>query len=305
MKISSSKIKHLIIEKILWPLSFWGAKEVGIDDVDNAILKLNRSTALGKRCELIYVPRDGHILNNIKKYSVWAGEEVEFLAKRYSEIMIENSKQSLTFIDAGAHCGLVSRQFALVTGFRGRAILVEPVQQHAVAIRKNLDSIVGFNNFEIVQAALGKKGGQFKIFKENNNSGNTSLLRSLVPTNNSTEIDIKVISAYEFSKKVSIKDEAILLKCDLQGLDAQVLANFSEQFWKNLDSAVIEVLANQEIESKDVEQLIERLEGFSYKSWKPGEYQLTDTAEIKEFWLSKSGLQRNLYIKKSTNFVTI
>ena len=305
MKISSSKIKHLIIEKILWPLNFWGAREVSTDDVDNAILKLNRSTALGKRGDLIYVPRDGHILNNIKKYSVWAGEEVGFLAKRYSEIMTENSKQSVTFIDAGAHCGLVSRQFVLETGFKGRAILVEPVPQHVVAILKNMDSIVGFNNFRIVEAALGRKEGQFKMFKENNNSGNTSLLRSLVPTTNSTEINIKVVSAEEFSKEVVIKDGVILLKCDLQGLDAQVLANFSDQFWKNLDSAVIEVLANHESESKDVEQIIGRLGGFSYKSWKPGENQLTNTAEIKEFWLSKSGLQRNLYIKKATNFVDI
>jgi FkbM family methyltransferase len=219
--------------------------------------------------------------------------------------MTENSKQSVTFIDAGAHCGLVSRQFVLETGFKGRAILVEPVPQHAVAIRKNMDSIVGLNNFEIVQAALGRKEGQFKMFKENNNSGNTSLLRSLIPEFNSQEVDVKVIASEVFSNKFSQKTEVILLKSDLQGFDAQVLANFSEQFWKNLDSAVIEVLANHEIESKDVEQIVGRLGGFSYKSWKPGENQLTNTSEIKEFWLSKSGLQRNLYIKKATNFVAI
>jgi hypothetical protein len=86
MKIDSSKVKHYIIERILWPLNLWGARITGVDDLGNAILKLNKETTLGKKGDLIYVPEDGHILNNIKKYSVWAGEEVDFLTSRYGEI---------------------------------------------------------------------------------------------------------------------------------------------------------------------------------------------------------------------------
>ena len=254
---------------------------------------------------MIYVPEDGHILNNIKKYSVWAGEEVDFLTSRYREIILKYPEEMITFIDAGAHCGLVTRQFILNTGFKGRATLVEPVPQHVVAIRKNMGSIGNPSNFEIIEAALGRTEGHFKIFKESNNSGNSSLLRSLVPLAGSTEVQVKVIASEDFSNIFSQKTEVILLKSDLQGFDAQVLANFSDQFWQKLDSAVIEVLANPSIETKDVDIIIKRLNTYSYKSWKPGQKSMSTSAEIREFWLSKTGLQRNLYIAKETNFVTI
>lgn len=298
MEISSTKIKHFVIEKILYPLNLWGAKDVGTDHIGNAILRLNRRSPLGNRGDLVYVPRDGHILNNIQKYSIWAGEEVGFLIRRYREIMKGDSERLVTMLDAGAHCGLVSRQFVINSEFTGKMILVEPVPQHVVAIKKNIEPILATNQFEIFEAALGRSAGVSKIFKEHNNSGNTSLIRSLVPINNSTEIKINVVSTKEFSKEHFTANRVILLKSDLQGLDAEVLANFSDQFWKNLDSAVIEVLASPRIESKDVDQIMERLKEFNYKSWKPGHKHLTNSAEIAEFWLSKSGLQRNLYIIK-------
>ena len=159
MRISSSKVKHFIIERILWPLNLWGAQITGVDDVGNVILKLNRETTLGKKGDLIYVPRDGHILNNIKKYSVWAGEEVGFLTSRCLEILAKHPEGMITFVDAGAHCGLVSRQFILNTGFKGRAILVEPIPQHVAAIRKNLHSL-SLPEYEIIEAALGRTEGQ-------------------------------------------------------------------------------------------------------------------------------------------------
>jgi FkbM family methyltransferase len=298
MKIDSSKVKHYIIERILWPLNLWGARITGVDDLGNVILKLNKETTLGKKGDLIYVPEDGQILNNIKKYSVWAGEEVDFLTSRYGEILLKYPEEKITFIDAGAHCGLVTRQFILNTGFKGRATLVEPVPQHVVAIRKNMGSIGNPSNFEIIEAALGRTEGDSKIYKESNNSGNSSLLRSLAPVANSTEVDVKVIASEDFSNTFGQETEVILLKCDLQGFDAQVLANFSDLFWQKLDSAVIEVLADPSIETKDVDIIIEKLNRFSYKSWKPGQKSLSNSAEIGEFWLSKSGLQRNLYVSK-------
>jgi FkbM family methyltransferase len=207
-------------------------------------------------------------------------------------------EEKITFIDAGAHCGLVTRQFILNTGFKGRATLVEPVPQHVVAIRKNMGSIGNPSNFEIIETALGRTEGHFKIYKESNNSGDSSLLRSLAPVANSTEVDVKVIASEDFSNTFGQETEVILLKCDLQGFDAQVLANFSDLFWQKLDSAVIEVLADPSIETKDVDIIIERLNRFSYKSWKPVQKSLSNSAEIRQFWLSKSGLQRNLYVSK-------
>jgi FkbM family methyltransferase len=243
------------------------------------------------------VPEDGHILNNIKKYSVWAGEEVSFLTSRYREILLKHPEEMITFIDAGVHCGLVSRQFILNTGFKGRAILVEPIPQHVAAIRKNLHPL-SLPEYEIVEAALGSREGYLKIFKEANNSGNSSLIRNLVPAINSFEIDVRVISSEVFSESVTVKPDVILLKSDLQGFDAQVLAKFSTEFWSNLDSAVIEVIANLEIEPEDIDLILGRLAQLNYISWRPADKAIEDINEIREFWLSKNGMQRNLYISK-------
>ena len=121
----------------------------------------------------------------------------------------------------------------------------------------------------------------------------------MVPEFDSQEVVIKVIASEDFSKNlVKRKTGVILLKSDLQGFDAQVLACFSLHFWSKLDSAVIEVLANSEIKPEDVDLILVRLAQFNYISWKPADKAVENVNEIREFWLSKNGMQRNLYISK-------
>ena len=298
-RVAVSKAKHYVIEKFLHPLNLWGAKPIGTDLVGNIILKMNRKTSLGERGDLLHIPDDGHILNNVKKYSVWAGEEVEFLIERQKIISNRNPSEIVTFIDLGAHCGLITRQFVLETSFEGRIILVEPVLQHAFAIRKNLSKITRSSNVQVIEAALGIADGKSKIFKEIRNSGNASLFKGLTDENLRTTSDIFVISASEFSKTVAANPGLIILKSDLQGFDAKVLARFSNIFWNILDSAVVEVLAISEIDKSDVEIIVERLKDFKYFSWKPKKEMSITLEEIRIFWLSKSGEQRNLYFSRS------
>ena len=63
-----------------------------------------------------------------------------------------------------------------------------------------------------------------------------------------------------------------------------------------VDKPVIEVWALPEINKKHVEDLLVNIQKFEFVDWTPKSQKKIAFHEISEFWLSKSGAQRNLFL---------
>jgi hypothetical protein len=65
-------------------------------------------------------------------------------------------------------------------------------------------------------------------------------------------------------------------------------------------SAVIEVWALDEISNQDVKTLLSMLQEFEHVAWQANtRKEKIELIEVSEFWLSKSGSSRNLFLSKN------
>ena len=95
--------------------------------------------------------------------------------------------------------------------------------------------------------------------------------------------------------------EKLVVKSDLQGLDADILASATSDFWDKVEALVVEVLPAEFINERTVGKIIPFIDAFSVKLWATSSSsEKTTTQEIRDFWLSKQGssVQRNLLLKR-------
>ena len=136
------------------------------------------------------------------------------------------------------------------------------------------------------------------IHKQNTNSGNTSLIARVVPTDQVSKVRIQMLDTEEFASKYLASDNNFVIKSDLQGFDAKVLARLGKKIWEKTYAASVEVWALTEIEKQDVSNLIENWKYFNKISWSLSFSNIVTLEEVREFWLSGTNNHRNIYLKK-------
>jgi FkbM family methyltransferase len=164
-----------------------------------------------------------------------------------------------------------------------------------------LNNLKNFSNIHILKFALSDVNGEATIFTEDTNHSNTSLFKSVVPNICMISTQVELVEATEYCEKFLNNFHSFVIKCDAQGMDALILSRFPEWIWKNCVSASIEVWALNEISKKDVDGLLFKFKEFDQVSWRPnatGEREV-ELSEVREFWLSKSGSFRNLFLSKN------
>jgi hypothetical protein len=163
-------------------------------------------------------------------------------------------------------------------------------------MRHNLKDLI---NTHVNEFALSNQNGTSEIFTELENRGNSSMLQNVVPERGRICTEIQLVDTKEYFEKNFSSFENLILKCDTQGMDALILSNIPEKIWPKIQCAVVEVWALSEINEKDVEKFLSKCQGFEYVSWFPDFRELLDFSEIGEFWLSKTGNWKNLYLSKT------
>ena len=78
-------------------------------------------------------------------------------------------------------------------------------------------------------------------------------------------------------------------------MDAVILSRFPQTVWASISRAVVEIWAVEAIAQADVDTLMELWGRFRYVTWSGGTDLLT-LAEVRDFWLSKSGHHKNLLL---------
>ena len=117
---------------------------------------------------------------------------------------------------------------------------------------------------------------------------NSLIFKTKVLIKNAEDFFSQYLSAFEY----------VVVKSDLQGMDAYVLSQIPIEIFKSIQSAVVEVWALPEINPADVDKFINAI-SFSYSlGWSEKSIGKLSPEIVREFWLSKSGLAKDLFIKK-------
>lgn len=271
-----------------------GAKKLGLSPDGNALLQLKKESALGPKGSVLELPQDQQIFETVQKTGSWALEESIFLAEGLKKTQgLSNSKTAL--LDIGAHCGLVTLQAMNLSKTKNEIFLFEPLPRHSIAIKYNLRNLpnVHNNNF-----GLSNKDSNSEIFTEVANYGNTSLFQTLVPESKQIKTSIKLVDVTEYCDKFLDRFDSYVMKCDTQGMDALILSRIPLRIWHKTFAAVIEVWAVPEVSEIDVSNLIAKIQSFEHGMWHPKSGKKVDFNEVGEFWISKTGQSRNLFLSK-------
>ena len=268
---------------------FSGAKDIGIGPSGNNLLKLNKNYPLGHKGTIIELPKDNVIFKHVRLRGTWELVESKFLASGLQKA--GGIKSKLALLDIGANTGLVALQAINIAGSNAEIFLFEPVPRHAYAVSQNLKSLP---NTHLNEFALSDKNGEAEIFTDTLNHGNTSLFNSAAPFAE-IKTQIKLVDTLEYCSDFLKIFDSYVIKSDTQGMDALILSRIPNWIWKKCECAVIEVWALPEINKKHVEDLLVKIQKFEFIDWTPKSQKKT-LHEISEFWLNKSGAQRNLFL---------
>jgi len=275
--------------------NFVGARVVGETLSGSTLLRLNKDYALGRKSTELEIPRDKVIFESVKRWGSWELEESEFLAFGLRKVgQLPNCRVAL--LDIGANTGLVILQALNLSKTSVEVFLFEPIPRHVSAIKHNLGH---FSNIHVNEFALSEGNGTSEIFTQTTNHGNSSLLKSVVPLDEQISTQIKLVDTEEYCDNYLKEFDRYALKCDTQGMDALILSRIPNSIWQNVEVAVIEVWALPEINKQDVTHLLTMFQNFKYFSWNPISQNIKSLSEISEFWLSKSGTSRNLFLSKT------
>lgn len=269
---------------------FSGAKDIGIGPSGNNLLKLNKNYPLGHKGTIIELPKDNVIFKHVRLRGTWELVESKFLASGLQKA--GGIKSKLALLDIGANTGLVALQAINIAGSNAEIFLFEPVPRHAYAVSQNLKSLP---NIHLNEFALSDKNGEAEIFTDTLNHGNTSLFNSAAPFAE-IKTQIKLVDTLEYCSDFLKIFDSYVIKSDTQGMDALILSRIPNWIWKKCECAVIEVWALPEINKKHVEDLLVKIQKFEFIDWTPKSQKKIALHEISEFWLNKSGAQRNLFL---------
>lgn len=285
-----------IVQLLGVKMGFLGARIIGTTPNGNTLLQLNKNYALGSKGTVLELPMDSVIFETVRNWGSWELEESEFLAGSIRKV---GGGKKAALLDVGANTGLVTLQAMNLAKTSIEVFLFEPIPRHVSAIKHNLRNLP---NIHVHEFALSNENGNSEIFTEATNHGNTSLLASVVPSNGLMRTRIKIINTAEYCDSFLVGFDNYVIKCDTQGMDALILSRIPNRIWQDTEAAIIEVWALPEIRQQDVTRLLAMFQNFNYLSWNSNSRKRIDLDEISEYWLSKSGNWRNLFLSKTPPF---
>ena len=142
---------------------------------------------------------------------------------------------SYTFVDIGANVGLTSRDVFIKNSNVKQIICVEPVRRTFLCLEKNTSN---FKNKLLFNFALGKDNSKEKIYIDNANNGNASLVKSMMSTSKydsyqAEEIEVKSVDGFTLENKNALLNHPLIIKIDTQLYDELIFSLLPEEIIKN------------------------------------------------------------------------
>ena len=260
-------------------------------------LKFKREVSLGPRGSQITIPIDNVIYNRVATFGDWEEGEADFLAKQITRIQ-DSWYENPTLLDLGANVGLVTIQIARRVRIPIKVILVEALPLHVQALKLNMESNCPNGDVQICEFALGTSEGTIDFFTEIGNQGNSSSKLDAMQSQKFKVSTVRMISARRFFQDFLDTSTKIVLKSDLQGSDAEILANIPTAAWSQLNAGVVEVWAIDSVSISSARLVSNRFGDHFRLSWDPNFNTEITSTELFQFWSCKSGEHRNLFFEE-------
>ena len=223
--------------------------------------ELSRNTRIGKKGDIIYLPNDAYLAWYLMKYGELHYPLSDQIKDKLKKI------HTYTFLDIGANVGLTSRDVFLKNSNIKQIICVEPVKKTFSCLEKNTSN---FKNKLLFNFALGKENSKGKIYIDNANNGNASLVKSMMNTSKynsyqSEEIKIKSVDNFFLENKKSILIHPLIIKIDTQLYDELIFSLLPEEIIKNTHMVCYEFTHLENVNSPEfsIEKFTRNLEYFS------------------------------------------
>ena len=285
----------IFLASILSKLNFIGAKPCGFEMNGTMYLALNRNYLLGPKKTVIRIPKDEVIYKSIKRFGQWETSESIFLGEGLRRVG-KNSNFKPKFIDIGANSGLISIQAINYSNFACELYAIEPLLINYVCLTSNLQAIRDKVSIFKYQKALSDQDSTAKIYVNRLNIGDSSLILQNAIEMDYFESTIETISTKEFFQNEISKSGRFVLKCDIQGYESLVLSQIPINFWDSVECALIEIGANSNVNDDQLSKIELVLEKFLKLQWSSENSRLVKINEVLDFWRSKSGHERNLFL---------
>lgn len=270
-------------------------KVVGSTLNGSLLLKLNQSKPLGIKGKVISIPKDEVMFRSLQFFGEWEIEECSFLADALKRV---SQNKRVAFLDFGANIGIVTLQTLGLAQTNAVVIMVEPLPLHIMCIESNIIDLAKTNNIHLYPFALGKTNGNTRAFTESGNNGNTTLNSNIIPSEKSLVSEITMRKTEDFVQEALLGYSHYVLKSDLQGYDAVVLASIPKDIYDRTEAAVVEIWALEEIKPSDIRRCLDLWGSFSQMSWSFNPMTKISQSEVADFWLNRSGESRNLFMMK-------
>lgn len=260
-------------------------------------LKLSHRTDLGPKGSEVIVPNDGYMPQRIRFFGYWSRDVSRFLASGVTD--------DSALLDLGAHCGLVTLQTLNLSKI-SKLLAVEPMRVNFLSLTKNLKLASSAGDVKLLNCAVtnGPSGIGY-LFSEPGATMNSSINPELpgLGKNQSPNLEIekiRLVNSVEMCEDFLdwAKGAQIILKSDLQGMDVVILSDFSDSFWQNVVLGTMEICALEYAKEAEIDLLIKQLNRFPTIFLDPYKRKPISLPQLKEFYLSRSGLTINIFFGK-------
>ena len=285
-----------LTNNILCNLKIKGAKVVGKTSMGNIILKFNVDTPIALKNEIICIPKDFVIFQSIRNSGSWELDSCVFLAEAFKSGKPSDLNAN-TFLDIGANSGMITIQTGRLASKPISAYCIEPLPLNLEALHANLQKQTCLADYKIYPYALSQEDGLAQIYSEKVNIGNTSLFQ-MDSLKDTFKTEITLRNTNEFITKEFSDSAIIVLKCDTQGSEIDILSNFPTSFWNQVVRGIIEIRSTANLVPKQISAILKCLEIYDNFFWGDNFANKINLYEIENFWLKGTGEERDLFFSR-------
>jgi FkbM family methyltransferase len=292
LMVNWSRLHRLRIHLGLTPFS-----EIQTDSDGVAFLKARVKTPLAARGEVIAIPKDRMIYSYVKNYGQWGTTEARFLENVVIHPYLQSSTKIL-LIDLGAHAGLVSKIFLdKLPDADIETILVDPLSKNIKAQVFNLKRYA--TRIKHCPKAISFSSGLANFEIDSENIGASRLSNAVQISDGDRNILVETISIPDFETKyLHGNSRSIVLKSDLEGIDAKILNSFSDQTWSRIIGGVFEFDSTSVLNADEINALAEKLSQFR-TSFDANMSTVLSEIDFRSIWISDQRLLSNLYFVRT------
>lgn len=201
--------------------------------------------------------RDRVIATHLLGEGVWeASETAAFLT---------HLRKGMAVFDVGANIGYYTLLAARAVGPSGRVWAFEP-EPHNFALLTRNAAESGFTNVRLVNAAVSDRAGVLRLHLDDANFGAHSLEAGSVRTSSGRSVEVETVSLDRYADEALSCEAGVLVKVDVQGAEALVVAGAQRLFELPNVTVFLEIwpeaLARAQADAAD---LLAALEGLGFR----------------------------------------